>query len=82
MASYTILQILSSHASTDGFLRDICDGEQGRESPFSEQSFLQILAYWDEVEVCNPLGSRVKKHKLGKFTDRLQNWHNILCIAM
>ena len=28
-------------------------------------SSLEILAYYDDVEVCNPLGSRAKKHKLG-----------------
>ena len=43
------------------------DGQQGGELPFSEQHFLQILAYWDKVEISNPLGSRVKIHKLGKY---------------
>lgn len=28
-------------------------------------SSLEILAYYDDVEVCNPLGYRAKKHKLG-----------------
>ena len=28
---------------------------------------LQIFLYYDDVEVCNPLGANVKKHKLGKF---------------
>lgn len=27
---------------------------------------LQIIAYFDEIEVCNPLGSRSGVHKLGK----------------
>ena len=26
---------------------------------------MQIVAYFDELEVCNPLGAHVKKHKLG-----------------
>ena len=27
---------------------------------------LQIQLYYDELEVCNPLGSKAKKHKLGR----------------
>ena len=42
---YICAQVLSPHNSTDGFLRDVCDGQQGGELPFSEQRFLQILAY-------------------------------------
>ena len=71
---YICAQVLSPHNSTDGFLRDVCDGHQGGKLPFSEQRFLQILAYWDEVEISNPLGSRVKIHKLGKVS----LLHNIL----
>ncbi len=26
---------------------------------------LEIMAYYDDVEVCNPLGLHAKKHKLG-----------------
>ena len=26
---------------------------------------LQIIAYFDELEICNPLGSHVKRHKVG-----------------
>ena len=29
---------------------------------------LQINLYYDDVEVCNPLGSKRKIHKLGRFT--------------
>lgn len=28
---------------------------------------LQIIAYFDELEVCNPLGGQAEIHKLGKF---------------
>lgn len=28
-------------------------------------SVLQIILYYDELELCNPLGSRRKKHKIG-----------------
>lgn len=29
---------------------------------------LQIFLYYDELEICNPLGSKVKIHKLGMYT--------------
>lgn len=28
---------------------------------------LEIFLYFDELEVCNPLGSKAKIHKLGEF---------------
>ena len=31
----------------------------------NDHTALQITLYYDELEVCNPLGSRRKKHKLG-----------------
>ena len=33
----------------------------------SDVCSLEIMAYYDDVEVCNPLGSRAKKHKLGMY---------------
>ena len=32
----------------------------------SHRQALQIHFYYDDVEVCNPLGSKAKIHKLGK----------------
>ena len=48
---------------------DFCDGTLFHDHPLysSDPLALQILAYFDELEVCNPLGSHIKKHKLGKF---------------
>ena len=38
--------------------------------PFSShREALQIHFYYDDVEVCNPLGSKAKIHKLGKKND-------------
>ena len=34
---------------------------------------LQILFYFDDVEVCNPLGSKTKTHKLSFFYFSLGN---------
>ena len=30
-------------------------------------SALQLMIYYDELELCNPLGSRRKKHKIGEY---------------
>lgn len=48
-------------------MNDFCDGEYFRShSLFSKhRTALQIYFYFDELEVCNPLGSKAKKHKLG-----------------
>ena len=49
-------------------LTDYSDGIQFLEHKlFSvDVSALQVLLYYDELEVCNPLGSRRKIHKIGK----------------
>jgi len=60
-------QVFNSHQSKDGKMRDICDGELFKESQFFQEhpNGLQIHFYYDDVEVCNPLGSKAKVHKLG-----------------
>lgn len=47
---------------------DYCDGDEFKRHPlFSSQPHaIQIIMYYDDVEICNPLGSRRTKHKLGK----------------
>ena len=49
-------------------LGDYCDGEVFMKSELFQQDpcALQVQLYYDEVEVCNPLGSKAKKHKLGE----------------
>lgn len=51
----------------DGRIEDFCDGKRYKNHPIFSQdaSAIQIIAYYDEVEICNPLGSHVKQHKLG-----------------
>lgn len=50
-------------------MEDYCDGSQFKQHPLfsNEPHSLQIMLYYDEVEVCNPLGSSAKIHKLGVF---------------
>jgi len=47
---------------------DICDGEVFKENDVikDDHTAIQIIAYYDLVEVVNPLGTRTNKHKLGK----------------
>lgn len=55
--------------ATEGILGDYCDGKKFKEHPlFSiDSSALQLILYYDELELCNVLGSRRKKHKIGKL---------------
>ena len=48
---------------------DYCDGKRCREHPLfsTDPVALQIILYYDELELCNPLGSRRKKHKIGNI---------------
>ena len=48
-------------------MQDFCDGVHYASHPlFKKDSHaLQIVAYYDELKICNPLGSQVKKNKLG-----------------
>lgn len=51
----------------DGKIQDFCDGTIFANHPIfsSDEHALQIIAYYDELEICNPLGSHIKKRKLG-----------------
>jgi hypothetical protein len=56
------------HNRTDDLLSDYCDTEDFKRHPLFSIDFraLQILFFFDELEICNPLGSRANIHKLGK----------------
>ena len=55
--------MLRGHRRQDGLLSDYCDGSVFQSHPLFLQwpNSLQIMLYYDDVEVCNPLGT----HKLG-----------------
>ncbi len=80
VADPTVLEQIDqcpSRVRHDGILEDYCDGELFRAHPlFSSDPFaLQIIAFYDELELCNPLGTHVKKHKLGILLFTLGNIH-------
>lgn len=68
-------QVLNGHQRNDGKIEDFCDGQIFRShSLFSKDpTALQLMLYYDEVEIANPLGSKTGKHKLGKFHDYLKS---------
>jgi len=61
------IKVEKGHKSSTEILNDFCDGEAFSSHPlFSVQNnSLQIMLYYDELEVCNALGSKAKIHKLG-----------------
>lgn len=63
------IQILTGHQQDHNLLGDYCDGSVYMSHPLfsTDPTALQIIVYYDDVEVCNPLGSRAKKHKLGEL---------------
>ncbi|XP_058851954.1 uncharacterized protein LOC131699402 isoform X2 [Acipenser ruthenus] len=56
-------------------LSNMCDGHIFRSHPLfvEHQTGLQILLYYDEAEVDNPIGNKAGKHKLGMFYYTLGN---------
>lgn len=61
----------------DGIFEDYCDGNLFKSHPlFSIDPYaLQIIGYFDELEICNPLGSHIKTHKVGIVFFSLGNIH-------
>lgn len=59
--------VVRSHRSRDGIMRDICDGSYMREVRAElgvNDIYLELILYMDDIEVVNPIGSHVKKHKV------------------
>lgn len=62
-----VKEIECFHGSESDVLKDMCDGSifQSHLCFSIDKKAIQIIAYFDEIELCNPLGSSTKKHKLG-----------------
>lgn len=60
-------EVETNHQRHDSFLNDFCDGSFVKAHPLFSvcENALQIIAYFDELEVTNPIGSYVNTHKLG-----------------
>ena len=63
--------------STPGLLRDFCDGALYKKHPILSlpHKKIQLTAYYDEIELCNPLGSHTKVHKIGCLFFSICNIH-------
>ena len=63
------------HQSCGDFLTDVCDGSCYKEHQvFSNHpTALQIIAYYDDISITNPLGSSKNKYKLGRYTTCIFN---------
>lgn len=68
-------EVINGHVSNDGVLRDLCDGSIMKEHPLftAQTKALQLVLYYDEFIVVNPIGSKVKKFKMGTFYMTLAN---------
>ena len=71
------MEIFTSCIRNDGNIEDFFNGANFRNHPlFSrDPEALQIIGYYDELEVCNPFDSHIKKHKVGVVFYTLGNIH-------
>ena len=63
-----IIQVMDGHCQTRvGILSDYCDAKHCLQHQLfsTDPVELQLILYYDELELCNPLGSRCKEHKVG-----------------
>ena len=65
------------HTTQVAKFNDMCDGSVFKEHPvFSHSAHaIEIIAYYDEIELCNPLGSHTKVHKLVCLLFTIVNIH-------
>lgn len=65
----TCIKVMDGHAQRDGTLRDFCDGSKYQKCSLfsSDKTAFQLILYYDELELCNPLGAHRKKHKIGNL---------------
>ncbi|XP_033099745.1 uncharacterized protein LOC117103311 [Anneissia japonica] len=61
--------VVNPHQSTDNMMYDICDGIAIQNHPIFQRNpqALQIVLNCDDIEIVNPIGVHVKKHKLSMF---------------
>ena len=85
------MQVHNPHQTDGDTLNDFCDGEDFKSHElFGQNSQGLILhCYFDEFQVTNPLGSKTKRHKLGKqidiiflFSINIQNPFNLTILVL
>ena len=70
-----VLREVDAIRASDSMLKDYSDGSLCKNHPLIAEGnrALEIIAYFDELEVTNPVGSYVKTHKLGCLLFTLGN---------
>ncbi len=71
---------MRGHERLDGKLEDLCDGTSHKTHPLfsKDKTALQILMYYDDLEVVNPIGSKATKHKLGEYCSIMYSYSYII----
>lgn len=62
------------HPEESKLLTDYCDGYIYKTHPLfmSDSHAMQIILYFDEIEVCNPLGAHIKKQTWNRTVQSCQ----------
>jgi hypothetical protein len=70
-----LAEVLNPHASTDGWRRDICDGNHFKMHPFwqSDPTLLQIILYFDEFTAVIQTGCHANRYKFAGIYYQLGN---------
>ena len=70
---------MRGHGCSDILIEDYCDDSSFKNHPLFSTcpTAIQLMLYYDDLEVCNPIGSRAK-HKLGILNKIPYNYRNIL----
>ena len=65
-----LAEVVQSHKSEDGKLKDFCDGTIFRENELFafDSSSLQVVLYYDVFNIVNPPGNKVKNYKYTNTT--------------
>ena len=68
---------MSGHQRDDNIVEDFCDTLHAKSHPLfgQDKTALQLLLFYDDLEICNPIGSSRKKHKIGKVTHHTLMMH-------
>lgn len=63
------IKVMCGHQRDDDVVEDFCDSVHAKAHPIfgRDKTALQLLLFYDELEVCNPIGSSRKKHKIGTY---------------
>ena len=64
-----IIKVMEGHHQNDNLIEDFCDAQAYKAHHLfsNDPTSLQIMLYYDDLEICNPIGSHLTKHKIGMY---------------